>query len=1114
MGDINHDGDPDLVAAGDGGVELWANDGAGSWTRKTSPTGSEPYHDVAVSDFNHDGDLDIVAAGTSGITFWTGNGAWSWTQGAVPISGKATFTLEVGDTNLDGHPDIVAGGPAGIQVVASNGSGEWAEVVEPTGTDTYHDLVICDIDIDGKPDIVGVGNDSAAKNGTVKVFLGDGDVGWSSPTSVTSGIDGPFHAVGAADVNRDGKPDLVALRAGRIHLWLGDGDGGWSLGDAPSSDGAHRALLVEDFNHDARVDIVAGDENGTKVWLGEAGPGWSAVPATPIHDSAILDLAGADLNGDGRPDIVAATDGDGIKVWISDVPDVVIQGWTEASSGLMDGGKWADVDFGDVDSDGDLDLLVTSYQNQDEGIKVYLGNGAGSWTESSSGLPTTDSWSGAKFWDFNHDGKLDIVAAAEEMTSGVGTKVWRGNGRGVWSYHNTIDTRSGSGMDLGDFNNDGNTDIATGYWSGNYGPMVFLGNRNLTFQPDSGPASTINVADTTIGDVDNDGRQDFAASAINELGILVWTGDGTGGASSWTRADDGLPSSNVYLGLDLGDLDNDGDADIAAGGFGPGSGLHAFLGDGGAGGKMDWSESSSGLPTTGDYGGVELADINLDGNLDLLSGSISNGGIDLLTGDGGTGGAMRWTSIKKSPLPSTRNVWGVKFGDINRDGVLDIAATPERMGVGVWTTDVAEVVQIDRVEITPDLERIILNETVSLTAQAFDEMDRPLAGISYVWHLPEGVIASDGIGGATVHLTGIAEGSGTLMVTAMKGLVARTASLAVTVITPRIPDPPANLEATPDDSVVQLSWDPPLDDGGRAITGYRVYRATAPGVGDFLVDVAVPPFDDTSVVNAVTYYYSVSAVNAIGEGPPTPEVEATPVRRATVPEAPQDLEAEPGDGHVDLTWSAPLDDGGSPITGYLVMMGTQPNAGDILDTLGLVTSFRAEGVVNGVTYYFSVAAINDLGAGSLTLEIHVIPWGLPSPPRNLTAEITKESTVRCEWDPPVSDGGFDLLGYRVFRADADSSDDFTVLDQVSNTSFLDLSVEEGRKYVYKVTALTEKGEGPPTQTVNVEVPIQVGPPPPDEEDDNLIIILAVSAIVGVVLVAVLGLALRSRRGSE
>ena len=92
------------------------------------------------------------------------------------------------------------------------------------------------------------------------------------------------------------------------------------------------------------------------------------------------------------------------------------------------------------------------------------------------------------------------------------------------------------------------------------------------------------------------------------------------------------------------------------------------------------------------------------------------------------------------------------------------------------------------------------------------------------------------------------------------------------------PDTVPSLRASPADRQVGLAWDPPASDGGQPVTGYRLYRGTDPTALDLLAvfDAGIRTYADRDIANGVTYHYRISAVNAIGEGPPSNLVSATP----------------------------------------------------------------------------------------------------------------------------------------------------------------------------------------------------------------------------------------------
>ena len=125
------------------------------------------------------------------------------------------------------------------------------------------------------------------------------------------------------------------------------------------------------------------------------------------------------------------------------------------------------------------------------------------------------------------------------------------------------------------------------------------------------------------------------------------------------------------------------------------------------------------------------------------------------------------------------------------------------------------------------------------------------------------------------------------------------------------PEAPLALSAIGGDGNVSLTWREPLHDGGSVINACKVYRGTSPGNAALLVTLGnVMAFFDTSTTNGQVYYYQVSAVNEVGEGPRSTQVSVTP--RAT-----------------PLHDAPPV----SPATVYLVVGGV---AGGALAIVGIV----------------------------------------------------------------------------------------------------------------------------------------------------------------------------------
>ena len=191
-----------------------------------------------------------------------------------------------------------------------------------------------------------------------------------------------------------------------------------------------------------------------------------------------------------------------------------------------------------------------------------------------------------------------------------------------------------------------------------------------------------------------------------------------------------------------------------------------------------------------------------------------------------------------------------------------------------------------------------------------------------------------------------------------------------------MPSAPQGLAATGGNGTVKLSWSAPASNGGAAVTGYDVYRGTSAG-GESATPVATnvtgTSFTDTGLVNGTTYYYTVAAVNAAGLSPQSGEASATP--RATAPSAPLAVVASGGNSSVTVSWSVPASNGGSAVTGYDVYRGTSAGGESATPVATNVagTSFTDTGLVNGTTYYYTVAAVNAAGLSPQSNEASATP---------------------------------------------------------------------------------------------------------------------------------------------
>ena len=237
---------------------------------------------------------------------------------------------------------------------------------------------------------------------------------------------------------------------------------------------------------------------------------------------------------------------------------------------------------------------------------------------------------------------------------------------------------------------------------------------------------------------------------------------------------------------------------------------------------------------------------------------------------------------------------------------------------------------------------------------------------------PGGYTATTGPDASSAYVTGLQNGiSYTFTVTAENAIGYGPASVASAAVTPAaypgstVPQPPTGVAATAGIGSATVTWIPtPVSaDGGQPVTGYLV--TSAPGG---FTAVAGPSGSSASVAglsDGVSYTFTIQAVNVVGPSAPSAPSNAVMVEAflpgSTAPGVPTGLTAVAGNGSATLTWTAPANDGGSSITGYLI---TPSGGGAPITLQGTGTSYTVTGLTNGVTYTFQVAAINAVGAGS------------------------------------------------------------------------------------------------------------------------------------------------------
>ena len=686
--DLDGDGDIDLVVAENvGNRVVWVenDNGDGSaWTARSIGFGFDGLvdpQDVAVADMDLDGDMDIIAVHDNRndrdgrVGLYTNNGFAdpSFSQQRIAIVARLPSDVELADLSGNGRPDILLAADVGDRVtwIPNNPGGYGAPIDISSTQDRPRSVAVADLDGDADLDVIAAS-------------IGDNVVAWYASTAntgtpgfgglnfIANGPAAPV-SIAAGDLDRDGDPDIVvAGSSGNVITWhenqLGTPTPGFNTNRAVSGPITRpQFVFIDNLDGGNGNDVlsVAGNlsssnrENRITLHRNN-GSGSFTNQLVSVFSQQPQRAFAFDANGNGRVDVLTA--GDGGTLHLSSR-----QADGDHVSRLLrsDLANLRSADAGDIDGDGDRDLLVTQFQTTSWLVNEAVQTGSPRFlTTNTVFMDTTSNQFQSVLGDFDGDGDLD---AAIRRSSDL---VWVDNLNGAGSFGGPQSIDSGlsniGAMLAGDIDGDGVDDLALTNFSS--GSVFWYRSRQAEPTTDFAPAAPIGTMASpgalALADIDGDGDRDLVAGGRSQsvnVPNVVWFANQLAASGDWSAANTIHAVTSPRLRADsvaVLDIDNDGDPDVVAG-FQQGNVVASFE-------NTDGTGTFGGAVTVDSFarGVVQVAGADLDGDTDT----------DLLTVEQGEDIVAMFEN--RSPLPQ------LDFGDAPPPYPTLLADNGPRHGIG------------------------------------------------------------------------------------------------------------------------------------------------------------------------------------------------------------------------------------------------------------------------------------------------------------------------------------------------------------------------------------------------------------------------------------------------
>lgn len=518
VGDIDNDGDMDLFISQSANPNVdiipMINDGAGNFTAQATVvvTNAENSDDIFSEDLNGDNFDDIILSTESKGTFvYQGDGVGGFTLGD-------SFAGGVFPGSLDGDGDIdFMVFDKDLSWIENQGAFTFVrdagEILRITSS---YDTDVVDIDGDGDLDVIPVGELSSRvwdNDGTAQDFVIAQDLGQDALAQMFGDLDGDM------DPDMIRIPSVSGVDNEGFEVWINNA-GTLSLNSTVGGTVFKtRYGELVDLDGDTDLDLVAlteiqgSSQYDIKTFLNQGSLTFVEQSSHTFNPSESPDkLSVGDIDGDSDIDVVVANEDYGMEVFVNDGAGNLTFDTNVVPLGANF--QLTDVDLGDLDGDGDLDVFASNSDGDATASYVFENDGLGTFTDSGKNVAVTNAYSSG-LGDLDGDGDLDIITGGE-LTA---VKIWVNDGAANFSFDSDLGLISDEYIQFafGDLDGDGDLDFAT---SGAYAPnKVFLNGAPDPLLADS--VVLVSMFDNMNGDMWNDATNWKGGDLDTWFGVTV-----------------------------------------------------------------------------------------------------------------------------------------------------------------------------------------------------------------------------------------------------------------------------------------------------------------------------------------------------------------------------------------------------------------------------------------------------------------------------------------------------------------------------------------------------------------------------------------------------------------